>query len=837
MASTPAPTSVSGTSHEQAPERVRIPAWLPPALYAVVTLLLFRTFVFGGDMLFGSDTEGLGYMARAFFAERLAAGDFPGWNPLILGGTPFLDSLAGGDSLYPPSVLLLMLLEPYRALGWKLVLHVFLAGCFMYGWARALGRSRAAATLAGLTYLVGPFMVTLVWPGHDGKLFVTALAPALFWAVERWFAARRLAALAGTAATVALVLLTTHFQMAYFLFGAVGAYAIFRTVQIGRGGEAQGEDLPAGRPPVRAAGAFGAFLAASLVGAAAAGVQLLPAFEYITEHSRRTATTTAASSEENRAYASSWSLHPEEVVAALAVPEFVGSDVGGASWTSGTYWGRNPFKLNHEYLGLVALVLAGLAFVGGARRPLRWFFLGLGAVALLYALGTHTPVWGLFYALVPGIELFRAASMAIFLTGLSVATLMAFGVDRVLAWTAGGDPADGVRGQRVVWIVVGVLALGMLLAAAGTLFSIWNGLFYGDLTASQAEALQRARPFIARGFLAATGLVFALGGTLLLGRRGALKPSGVVAVLALLLALDAMRVDAPFITTRSFEAFAASDPNADFLVERQAQELPFRVLDMTGRGQEVRLGMFGLELAGGHHPNDLARYRDLTGMVGSGVPMNLLTSPAVAAILNVGYLVWPVRELGDLEGQGLPVAAEAEGVSATQISGGQLYEVVYRLPTLARGRLVAEAEVVPDVGAVARLMDPAFDPASRAILAEAPPRPLGGGVPEGDVTWIERTPDLQRLRVRTDRESLLIVADNWFPAWEATVSGEPRPVLRAYHTLRAVPVPAGEHEVVLRYAWGRPVRTGLGLTLAGWLAILAVAGLAWFRRARRATPS
>lgn len=800
-------------------EPISIPAWLPPVLYAAVTLVLFREFVFSDLMLFGSDTEGLGYMARAFFAERLAAGDFPGWNPLILGGTPFLDSLAGGDSLYPPSVLLLMLFEPYRALGWKLVLHVFLAGCFMYGWARALERSRAASMLAGLAYLVGPFMVTLVWPGHDGKLFVTALAPALFWAVERWFVAERPGAFAGVAAVVALALLTTHFQMAYFLFGAVGAYAIFRTWQTRR---------------VRA---FGLFLAASLVGAAAAGVQLVPAFDYITEHSRRTATTTRASADENRLYASSWSLHPEEVVGALAVPEFVGSDVGGPTWTSGTYWGRNVFKLNHEYVGLVALVLAGLAFVGGARSALRWFFAGLGGVALLYALGTHTPVWGLFYALVPGIELFRAPSMAIFLTGLSVATLMAFGVDRVVAWSgsaagksgkASDGTADGARAQRVVWIVAGVLGLGMVLAASGALASFWSGALYSGFTAEKGQALQRAEPFIVRGFFAATMLAVALGGALLLARRGALKPVGAVAVIGLLVAFDAMRVDAPFITTRDFDAFAAPDPNAEFLMRQHAAEPPFRVLDMNGGGQEVRLGMFGLELAGGHHPNDLARYRDLIGMQGSGVPANLLTSPAVAQLLNVRYLVWPARSLGPIERQGLPVGQGAETASATQLAGGELYEVVYELPALPRARLVAEAQVVDGPEAI-DMITGGFDAATQAIVAEPPPRPLGGGVPEGAVEWLEREPDLLRLQVRTDRESLLIVADNWFPAWTATVSGDAAPVLRAYHTLRAVPVPAGEHEVVLRYAWGAPVRAGLWMTVTGWLVIAGAASLGWWR--------
>ena len=88
----------------QKPERVesgsvsdrglQIPGWVPPLLYGAVTLFLFREFVFSRDMLYGSDTLALGYMAREFYANAVSGGVFPLWNPIILGGTPFVESLA-----------------------------------------------------------------------------------------------------------------------------------------------------------------------------------------------------------------------------------------------------------------------------------------------------------------------------------------------------------------------------------------------------------------------------------------------------------------------------------------------------------------------------------------------------------------------------------------------------------------------------------------------------------------------------------------------------------------------------------------------------------------------
>ena len=505
---------------------VQMPPWVPAVLYGVVTLFLFRGFVFSRDMLFGSDTLALGYMAREFYANAMSGGGFPLWNPIILGGTPFVESLAGGDSLYPPSALLLFLLDPYRALGWKLVLHVFLAGIFMYGWIRRLGLSKPSALLAGLAYGLAPFMVTLVQGGQDGKIFVIALTPLLFWVTEAFLVRGGMRSIALVSLVVGAVMLTTHFQMAYFLFGGVGAYVLFRTVRIWRAGEdedtgagavASQETGPEGGSDERsrdrrvAVTRFAVFAAAAVLGAGVAAVQFLPAASYVVDHSRRTATTTEASAEESRAYASSWSLHPEEVVA-LAVPEFVGVSAANADWARGTYWGRNPLKGNHEYVGLVVLLLAGVSFFRGARRSLRFFLSGLSGVALLFALGSHTPVWRLFYEIVPGIGLFRAPSLSIFLFGFSVVTLMAFGVERLLELSETGSEADWTRPGRFLWVASGVLLVGLVLVASGGLSGLWSFAVYRDMPDQAAQLLTNAEPFIERGFMIAVILAGATAG-------------------------------------------------------------------------------------------------------------------------------------------------------------------------------------------------------------------------------------------------------------------------------------------------------------------------------------
>ncbi|MCC6957387.1 MAG: YfhO family protein, partial [Anaerolineales bacterium] len=68
----------------------------------------------------------------------------------------------------------------------------------------------------------------------------------------------------------------------------------------------------------------------------------------------------------------------------------------------------------------------------------------------------------------------------------------------------------------------------------------------------------------------------------------------------------------------------------------------------------------------------------------------------------------------------------------------------------------------------------------------------------------------------------------WYPGWTARLDGAPAPLARANYLFQAVPVPAGQHTLELRY---RPLSFygGAALSLAG----LALLWVVW-KRTRRA---
>jgi uncharacterized membrane protein YfhO len=88
-------------------------------------------------------------------------------------------------------------------------------------------------------------------------------------------------------------------------------------------------------------------------------------------------------------------------------------------------------------------------------------------------------------------------------------------------------------------------------------------------------------------------------------------------------------------------------------------------------------------------------------------------------------------------------------------------------------------------------------------------------------------PERIEVDVEASGPALLVLAEAWYPGWEATVSGQPAVVEPANAWMRAVRVPAGHSRVMLTYR-STYLLPGAGLSAAALLA-LALAAL----RARR----
>jgi uncharacterized membrane protein YfhO len=89
------------------------------------------------------------------------------------------------------------------------------------------------------------------------------------------------------------------------------------------------------------------------------------------------------------------------------------------------------------------------------------------------------------------------------------------------------------------------------------------------------------------------------------------------------------------------------------------------------------------------------------------------------------------------------------------------------------------------------------------------------------------TPNRVTIRAILDAPGYLVVADTWYPGWQATVDGVPTEVLRANYAFRAVWLEAGEHEVEMAY---RPTLVPIGGAISLATLTLLVAGLLLTRK-------
>jgi hypothetical protein len=139
-----------------------------------------------------------------------------------------------------------------------------------------------------------------------------------------------------------------------------------------------------------------------------------------------------------------------------------------------------------------------------------------------------------------------------------------------------------------------------------------------------------------------------------------------------------------------------------------------------------------------------------------------------------------------------------------------------------------------DISALNKARAEGFDPRTQVVLKDESPLVTpqrGDSLPEGEVVVTDRGPNHWTFRVSTASAGYLFVSEMWMPGWRAYVDGALQPVLQANYTFRAVPVPAGDHQVKMVYR-PRSWLLGLSVTLATLTALAAGAGWSLWRQHR-----
>jgi hypothetical protein len=770
--------------------------------YAVCTMLLAWPALAGGILLNPRSDQYIGgWPVRDFAGQALKAGQgIPQWNPYLFGGLPYIAAMHG--DIFYPTALLRLILPTDIGLTWGFIIHIFLAGCFTYGFLRAWGFGFFPSLVAGVGYMMSGELAGLVSPGHDGKLFVSTLMPLTLWLLVRGIRDGRVWAWGGIALAVGLAVLSPHPQLLQYMLLVCGAFALYLAFadHAGRG------KLPRNVALTRLGIAAAAVAVGFLIGA----VQYLPVLEYVPYSPR--------AGGKGWEHAISYSMPIEELLDTY-LPQFSG--------ILEEYWGRNGIHFHSEYLGAAMLLLAFAGFVGdAARKGFRRFWIGVLIVSVLWSLGGYTPFYHIVYAIVPGTKFFRAPSTMLMVVAMAIAVLAALGTERALG--------QGLSRRYLIgWLVAGLVMA--LLAVSGGLTSLAHSLA-ASFPFDTADRIDANRADVALGGLRSLLFVGLAAGLLLFAARGRIERRvlgwGLVAVVA----IDLWSVERLYwLFSPRATTLYATDPAIEYLKKAEPGRVVVR--PASNEGLAPRDPFFGgdalmvhrVRLVEGYHGNELGRYRRLASDAQDGDYRNAL-NPAFWRLANARYL-YTNGELGDSALKKLvgPVRNAA---------GSTVY--LYRLPGDNPPAWVTTAYVkAEDEATMGTILNPRFDPLRVAVFDSlaAIAAPKLTALPERlDITTRVTRYDPGHIALELSAPapagSALVVSENYFPGWSVSVDGRP-PIaaIRTDYTFLGVPLPVGATKVSLDFhdpAYGRGKIVTLVATL---LALLGLgAGLLLDRR-------
>jgi len=762
--------------------------WLPLLIIVLVTTLLFADVLLGNRTLYFRDIYNNHLPLKVLQAEQIRDGVLPLWNPGLSGGQPLLANL--NLFTFHPATLLFLALDPVSAVNWTVFLQLLLAGWAMFLLARRLGWGDAGALFSGLAFALSGFMLSL--GNLLNMLNSAAWLPLTAWLFLRWRQQGAPWAGLGCLGSLSVQLLGGDPGMA-LVSVLLMALLVFR--QDEEGGSLRGLVSVAGL---------------SLAAAGLCGLQLLPFRELVTQTVRGWGFTYRG--------ATFWSIHPLRLVE-LHLPSFYG-DVD--STTAGALWGNRLFDdgfplILSIYVGQAVLLFAALALLRWRRDRdvlLLGLFLGAG---LLFSLGGHTPFYRLVYAM-PGAGGMRFPSRFLIMVVLALA---------LLAGRAFGRVAGGKR--PAPWF--GVTAMGWAMAGAVVLSLVmWHGGLGGGPPG--------------RGLLAQLFLFSSAALLLAVTRRRLGRPVFIAIGLLLLVAdLGLFGAGVNFRTDRSF--FSSVPPAAEAIRADSGQDGWIRVhrrdkpqgitIDPPAKEKEW-ICLWDRSL--------LSPPSGLLSGVGYdlGITTDLLsprTTAEAARRMHRGGLAWQrlmwdlcavdyVLGFDELDVPGLTTVHRTTDFSTISM-------VSQRNETaLPRARLVSEARFADQVSELDMVFAPGFDTRHQVVLpagaGDGFTAPVEGADP-GSCRIVHDGSARVEVVVEAGQPCWLVLADTWFPGWEARVDGEPRLILRANSLHRAVRVEPRDRVVTFTYS-PRSWRAGLIISLATVLLVGVCFGLAVFRRRR-----
>ena len=809
--------------------RSLLPDVLAVLFFVAVSVMYFIVPIRDGLVLTGHDhTGGVGSGVEMDQYRATHNGERTRWTNTLFCGMPTYqmspsyrstDTLSFMERIYQ---LGLPSLSAYAA-------YVFMMLLGFYIMLRAFDFRVWMAALGAVLWAFSSYYFIIIQAGHIWKLLTLSFIPPAIGGMVLCYRGKYLLGIVVTGFFTAMQVLSNHVQMSYYFLFVIGFMSLAFLI-----------DAIRQRTFAKWLKATLCFAIGGILGVCINLSNLYHTWEYSKESMRGKSELTQktkdpadqTSSGLERSYITMWSYGKGETWT-LLVP----NTKGGASQVLADnktamkhakqdftpiyraftqYWGEQPGTSGPVYVGAFVLMLFWLGFFI-VKGPMKWCLIAATALSILLSWGKNFMGFTDFFLdYVPMYDKFRTVASILVIAEFTIPLLAMLALKKIVE-----DP-DCFSGKddhiaRVHYITISFALTGGL----ALLFWLMPDLFFGNYISSSDQMYMQQ--YVSAGYIPQemagqilsnmsemrramftadalrSFIVVAIGTVLVLAYRfGKLKATPMIAGIILLCLVDMWSVNKRYLNDGMFsrpqsneQAFPQTD--ADRLI-CQDTDTYYRVLNLSVSTFNDNTTSFYHKSIGGYHPAKLRRYQELIeehlqgemgrinqAVVETGGHLEACNGDSlfhVLNMLNTKYVILPLKDNGKL-----PVRNPwAQG----------------------NGWFVEQTMYVPDADAEIAALHEA-DLRKVAVVDKQFEGVLGNEALQNDTTvtsTVELTQyEANRLsyKVKSQKGGVVVFSEIYYPGWTCTIDGKATEIARANYVLRAIKVPAGEHEVVMTF--------------------------------------
>lgn len=662
----------------------------------------------------------------------------------------------------------------------------------------SLGANVWISFIAGLAYGFSSYLFIVIGAGHNSKAVAMAYMAPVIAGIIITYKGKYLWGAVLTAISLALEIVAGHIQITYYLFIVVLILVIVEFIY----------SIKDKRFPEFVKASSILVIAATLA-ILTNTINLYANYEFGKETMRGKPVLTENSGNQTRGldrdYVTQWSYGIGETWS-LMIPNakggasaYIGNDnpalenanprFRSSIAQSNAYWGDQPGTSGPVYVGAIVcfFFILGLFVVKG---KIKWVMLIATILSILLSWGKNFMGFTDFFLnYFPMYNKFRAVSMTLVIAEVCMPLLAFLALAEIIK-----NPDILKKNMYYLYISFGLTA-GLCL-----LFYIIPDVFFNFL--SQGEAVQFAklssgkdgaiyqtlanelekvriaifRKDAIRSFLFIS--VAAL--ILLLNVKDKLKNNAMFAMLAVLVVADMYPIDKRYLNNDNFvEKKRANNPFAMTAIDKQILQdnsLNYRVMDLTKNTFNDASTSYFHKSIGGYHGAKLRRYQDIINHYLSGNKVGSESFWNVLNMLNTKYVI--------------------------HSQGGDKPGIMKNTKAYGNAWIVSDIKWVAtpneEIAAIGNT-----DLKTTAVVNEEFKNVIGNFNPSsasGTIKLNSYKPNELVYSFNSNKDELVVFSEIWTSkGWTMWIDGEKSPLIRADYILRAAVIPAGNHEIIMRY--------------------------------------